>query len=64
MIDCFAKGMKRPDRTLFSLIQTATQLLVGITNTTPSGNVSDDTKEIVNNLIVYVLLGSFTISSC
>lgn len=55
--------MRRNDVALFSLTQTAARFVVGITDNIQSGNVPDDTKQIVDDLIAYASLGGFTLSS-
>lgn len=45
------EGMRRNDVALFSLTQTAARFVVGITDNIQSGNVPDDTKQIVDDLI-------------
>ena len=54
--------MRRNDYALFSLTQTATRFVVGITAHVQSGIVPDDTKDIVDDLIVYASLGDLTLS--
>lgn len=55
--------MRRNDYALFSLTQTATRFVVGITAQVQSGTIPDDTKDIVNDLIAYVSLGGLILSS-
>jgi len=49
--------MRRNEYALFSLTQTATRFIVGITTNVESGDVPDDTKQIVDDLIAYASLG-------
>jgi hypothetical protein len=55
--------MRRNDYALFSLTQTATRFVVGITANVQSGNVPDDTKQIVDDLVAYASLGGSILSS-
>jgi hypothetical protein len=54
-----SKGM-RDDYALFSLTQTATRYVVGITASVQGGDLPDGTKQIVDDLILYALFRGFT----